>query len=218
MPRNRAYSESAQRHPEDRDDRSGPGMDLQGMLDALRAERAQAGLARESPLAELADEFFANNWDLFCNGLLKQIEIMRVVPEPSPAPRQFHFELDRPYKRKASANSPVELAPGPVRGLISYRPDLFEAPDVHHVMVQIDPRLGYLHPNCARHFGGMVCLGELPEYPYPLPLDMLIINHIYPILTYQNMTPSDSMDPEAAMYFALEAEAMDGLRPVPPLY
>lgn len=177
-----------------------------------------AGREPDSPLAELARDFFANNWAMFQETLLCKTTILRVVPEPCPAPRMFQFELDRPYKCKRSAATNVELMPGPIRGAISYRTDLFQHTEGIHVAVQIDPSLGYFHPNCARRRGSLICLGHLPPSPFPLPLDLLIENHIYPILTYQNMTPSDPLDRDASIYFAFESDAMEGLTPVPPLY
>ena len=172
---------------------------------------------RDSPLAELAREFFANNWAMFQTTLLCKTQILRVVPEPSAALRAFHFELDRPYKCKRSAAAGVELMPGPIRGLISYRTNLFQHPQGIHIAVQVDPHLNFFHPNCARG-RGLLCLGHLPPSPFPLPLDLLVENHVYPILTYQNMTPSDPLDRDAALYFAFEHDALDGLTPVPPLY
>jgi hypothetical protein len=172
----------------------------------------------DSPLALIAREFFANNWAECCDGLLQRTRLLRVIPEPSPAPRMFRFEIDRPYKRQFADDAPVELMPGPIRGTVHYRPDLFVNPDGPHIAVQIDPDLGFLHPNCSRQRGSIICLGALPENLFPFPLDMLIETRLYPILTYQDRQPSHPFDLQAAAYFALDPQAMDGLEPVEPLY
>lgn len=143
---------------------------------------------------------------------------MRVLPEHSPTPRMFRFEIDAPYKSKRGGDAPVELVPGPIRGTIHYRPDLFASPTLPHIAVQVDPDLAYFHPNCSRQRGSMICLGEIPVSEFPFPLDLLLQNHIYPILTYQNRRPAHPADLEAARYFALDEHAMDGLEPVRPLY
>jgi len=194
-------------------------LQLQRLLSDILANRpgAQVECEPDSPLNELAREFFANNWAMCQANLLCKTKILRVVPEPSAALRAFHFELDRPYKRRRSTAAAVELMPGPIRGIISYRTNLFQQPDGVHIAVQVDPQLDYFHPNCVRG-RGLICLGDLPSSPFPLPLDLLVENHIYPILTYQNMTPSDALDRDASIYFAFEPHALDGLTPVPPLY
>jgi hypothetical protein len=172
----------------------------------------------DTPLGMLTREFFANNWALCCEGLLGKTSIMRVFPEHSPAPRMYRFEIDAPYKSKRGAAAPVQLMPGPIRGTIHYRPNLFANPELPHIAVQVDPDLAYFHPNCSRQRGSMICLGELPPSQFPFPLDLLLENHIYPILTYQNRRPSHPADLEAARYFALDEHAMDGLEPAKPLY
>jgi len=172
----------------------------------------------DSPAGILACEFFANNWATCRDGLLQRTGRVRVIPEPSPAPRTFRFEIDRQFKSKRGLDAPVELLPGPVRGTIHYRPDLFVDPDGPHIAVQVDPHQGFFHPNCARHFGSLICIGELPANLFPFPLDILIETRLYPILSYQDRQPSHPFDLEAAAYFARDPQALHGLEPVEPLY
>jgi hypothetical protein len=186
-------------------------------LMAVVAE-AEALPADDSPLAMVAAEFFSNNWAEACDGLLQRTSVLRVYPECSAAPRAFRFELERPYKRKTGPEAPVELSPGPIHGLIRYRADLFSNPGPPYIAVQIDPALSFFHPNCSRQRGSLVCLGDLPDSLFPCPLDLLLETRLYPILTYQDRRPSHPFDMEAARYFALHPEAMEGLEPVEPLY
>lgn len=170
-----------------------------------------------TPLGKLTREFFRNNWETCRDGLLKRTQRIRVLPEPTPAPRTFRFEIVLPYKRKLSADAPVELMPGPIRGTVIYRPDLLANLDEPSVAVRLDASMAYLHPNHSRALG-FVCLGDTTEFQGPVPLDLLLANHLYPILSYQNRRPHHPADVEAARYFALDPEAMVGLDPVPPLY
>jgi hypothetical protein len=87
--------------------------------------------------------------------------------------------------------------------------------DLPAVAVLVERRLGFLHPNYSRRYG-ILCCGELPGGP--IPLDLLFENYIYGIITYQNRRPTDPADVEAARYFALEPDAMEGLENVEPLY
>jgi hypothetical protein len=187
-------------------------------LMAVVRQHEAALAADDSPLAIVAREFFANNWAECCDGLLQRTRCFRVHPEWSAAPQSFRFELDRPYKRKLSRESPVELCEGPIGGLIRYRADLFVQPNLPYIAVQIDPDLAFFHPNCSRQRGSLLCLGELPDALFPFPLDLLLETRLYPILTYQDRRPSHPFDLEAARYFALDDEAMVGLEPVAPLY
>ena len=107
--------------------------------------------------------------------------------------------------------------PGPIRGTIHYRSDLFVNRADVAIAVQLDLDQALAHPNVSRRHG-LVCLGELPATPYPFPLDQLIETILFPLLSYQSYTPSHAMDREAALYFALDPEALAGLQPVPPLY
>lgn len=172
----------------------------------------------DTPLGKLTREFFANNWRICCDGLLQRTTKIRVEPEPHPAPRMFRFQIATRYKRKVDSYSVVELMPGPVRGRILYRGDMFENPEPPTVAVLLDRDQAYFHPNYARR-QGVLCLGDEQNLPPgPLPLDVLLENHIYPILTYQNRRPAHPADIEAARYFALDPGAMVGLEPVDPLY
>jgi hypothetical protein len=155
---------------------------------------------------------------------LDRSSILRVYPEPSPAPRIFRYEIDRPYKRKAARSASVETMPGPIRGSIHYRADLLVDSSLPHIAVRVDPDLDLFHPNCLRARdssparGCLICLGELPNNPYPFPLDLLISTRVFPILSYADRRPANPLDWEAAEYFALDPNAMQGLEPVPPLY
>ena len=158
-------------------------------------------------------EFFFHNWSEARDGLLSRTSKIRVQPQASRAPRVFHFELDRPYKRKREDGG-VELAPGPLHGLICYHPDPFASvPGQTSVAMLIDPGLGLFHPNFSRVFVGQLCLGHLHGTPALAPL----LEHIWGILSYTNLTVSDPADREASAFFSVP-EARDGLPPAEPLY
>ena len=171
----------------------------------------------DTPIGMLTRQFFANNWLNCEEGLLRKTRRIRVRPEPSPAPRAFEFEIDCPYKRQRGPNAPVELVPGPVRGAVYYRPDVFANAEDPAIAVALDRDQSFLHPNYSRD-KGFICLGELPASPFPFPLDLLLENLVYPIVSYQHRRPVHPFDLEAARYFALDPEAMQGLEPAPPLY
>jgi hypothetical protein len=193
--------------------------DLQNLLEHLwrLAEFGPRMPEEDTPLGILTRQFFANNW-LNCEaGLLRKTNRIRVSPEQSPAPRAFKFEVDCNYKRQVSPKAPVELVPGPVRGTIYYRPDIFTNTEDPAIAVALDRDQSYLHPNYSRD-KGFICLGELPPSPYPFPLDLLLENLIYPIVSYQHRRPVHPFDVEAARYFARADDAMHGLEPAPPLY
>lgn len=197
-----------------------PEPDMQQLLEHLTRLLAQPDDLpdQETPLGRLTSDFLAGNWELCADGLLSRTKLIRVQPEYSPAPRVFHFEIDTPYKRKLGPDAPVELMPGPVRGAIHYRGDMFEQPDLPYVAVQMDPSLAFFHPNCSRQRGHMLCLGDIPLSLFPISLDLLLETRIYPIVTYQDRRPAHPLDIEAARYFALDPTAMDGLEPAAPLY
>ncbi len=169
----------------------------------------------DTPLGEMTREFLGNSWKTCRDGLLQRTERIRVVPEPMAAPRMFKFEMELPFKSKRGPDDPITLEPGPIRGMVIYRPDLLANLHLPSVAVRLDPALGYLHPNYSRQHN-LICLGDLP--PGPFPLDSLLENHIFPILSYQNRRPVHPADIEAAQYFALDPDAMSGLEPVMPLY
>lgn len=173
--------------------------------------------AEDTPIGMLTREFFANNWANCRRGLLRKTNRIRVAPEPSQAPRVFKFEIDCPYKRKQNLDAPVELIPGPVRGTIYLRPDIYINTEDPAIAVALDQDQSLFHPNYSRR-KGFICLGELPEKPFPFPLDLLLENLVFPIVSYQNRRPVHAFDEEAAAYFALDPEAMQGLESVEPLY
>ncbi len=195
--------------------------DLQEMLDRLaRLASVHDDLPDPStPLGMLTREFLRNTYDNCVAGLLSKTKRIRLIPEPAPTPRIFHFEMDLPYKRKLGPDSPVELMPGPIRGVIIYRPDMFANMHEPSVAVRLDPSMGYFHSNYSRKHG-LLCTGDTTEFSTggPVDLETLIANHLYPILSYQNRRPHHTADVEASRYFALDPEAMTGLEPVPPLY
>jgi hypothetical protein len=192
--------------------------DLERLLQAALAFARRDDVPEEDdPLGRLSREFFANNWAECCDGLLQRTGRIRVWPEPSPAPRAFRFEIDCAYKAKVG-DEPVELRPGPVRGQVMYRGDMFTNPDGPCVAVFLDRDQCYFHPNFNRE-RGILCLGDLNNLPPgPVPLERLLENHVFPIVSYQNRRPVHAADAEAARYFALEPSAMDGLESVEPLY
>ena len=190
------------------------------MLDLLARLSALRSLEDELPdestaIGRATHEFFANNWQQARDGLLAQTTKLRVQPQPSPAPRIFHFEAECTFKRKREPDALVELADGPLRGTIRYRPDLYTAPASEpSLTVFMDPAQRLFHPNFSRRHG-VLCVGDLPPGPFPLE-DLL--EHLYGILTYQNRSTSDPADIEAAEYFARDPDAMTGLETVEPLY
>ncbi|NUQ63742.1 MAG: hypothetical protein HUU20_14790 [Pirellulales bacterium] len=169
----------------------------------------------DSPTVELSRRFLVNTWETCRDGLLAKTKRIRVWPDSPIWPQAFRFEVDCPFKAKAGLDASVELRPGPVRGTVFYRHDLYANLRVPSVGVALDPSLDYFHPNFSVRYN-LICLGELPRGPFPL--DCLLENHLYPILTYQNRRPSHPANFEAAQYFALDPEAMVGLEPVEPLY
>jgi hypothetical protein len=169
----------------------------------------------DTPLGKITREFFEHNWADCKHGLLARTTRIRVEPGHPVWPALFRFEMDLPYKRKLGPQAPVELQPGPISGLIIYRPDLFSHLDQPAVAVRLDETPGFLHPNYSRAHR-LLCLGEIPNGAFPL--DALLETHLFPILSYQNRRPSHAADHESAMYFALDPLAMVGLEPVDPLY
>ena len=170
-----------------------------------------------TPLGRQTREFLTNSWETCRDGLLTKTTRIRVRPEPMPVPRRFQFEMDLPYKQKRGADAAVLLMPGPISGMVIYRPDLLANLHEPGVAVRLDPSQGLLHPNFSREMG-LVCLGDTTEFQGPIPLDVLLANHLYPVLSYQNRRPHHPADIEAARYFALDPAAMTGLEPVAPLY
>jgi hypothetical protein len=193
--------------------------DLQALLDRLaRGAASHDDLPDpQTPLGMLTREFLVNTYNNCVDGLLSKTTRIRVIPEPAATPRIFHFEMDLPYKRKRGPDAAVELMPGPIRGAIIYRPDMFSNLHEPSVAVRLDPSMSYFHCNYSR-VHNIVCIGDTTEFRGPIDLEVLLENHLYPILSYQNRRPHHTADVEASQYFALHEDAMDGLEPVPPLY
>ena len=193
--------------------------DLQDLLDRMARLAANHDDLPDpdTPLGMLTREFLVNTYENALAGLLSKTKRIRVIPEPAPTPRIFHFEMDLPYKRKFGPDAPVELMPGPIRGAIIYRPDMFANLLEPSVAVRLDPSLGYFHSNYSRRHN-LVCLGDTTEFRGPIDLEILLESHLYPILSYQNRRPHHTADVEASQYFAFHDDAMNGLEPVPQLY
>jgi hypothetical protein len=172
------------------------------------------------PLPDLSDpvgpavrSFFSNNWRSAREGLLARTTVVRVTPLPPEGPRVFCFEIDRPYKRKL-ASGQVVLDEGPIEGLISYQSTVLNPPaGVHPILVFVTSE-GFYHPNFGRQHS-VLCLGDLPRGPFPLDA---LVEHVYGIVTYQNVDVHHALDREAASYFARDPLAFEGLDDVPTLY
>lgn len=171
-------------------------------------------LDEDTPLARATIEFLTNNWIQAQSGLLAKTKKIEVHPESLPAPRVFNFQMFCPYKRKEFSEAPIELFPGPLRGKIYYRFDLLSpSDDAPAVVVAIEDR-SFFHPNFSRRHG-LLCIGHWP--PGPIMLEDLL-QHIYRIVTYQNLRVMHPADGEAATFFATDPDAMRGLEEVKPLY
>jgi len=169
--------------------------------------------AEDTPLGRLTRETLRNQWEQARDGLLARTRRIRVSPQGGPAPRLFRFEIDRPYKRRRAGDGAIEAASGPVRGWIHYRADLHVAPpDEPMVMILLDRDQGFFHPNCR---DGLLCHGRLPPGPFPLEA---LLEHLYGIVSYQNVNGEEPLDAEAAEYFRSHPSAFDGLLPVEPLH
>ncbi len=166
-----------------------------------------------TPEGQATRAFFAHNWEEAREGLLSRTHQVRVRPLPGAGPRSFAFEFDRPYKCKRPEGM-VELAPGPVTGTILYRPNILTPePGSRSVVVFLDsPR--FYHPNFSRTHG-VLCMGDIPPGPFPLEA---LIEHVYSIVSYQNMDLTDPADREAVRYFGTDTDALEGLTDVQPLY
>ncbi len=166
-----------------------------------------------TPEGQATRAFFAHNWEEAREGLLSRTRQVRVRPLPGAGPRSFAFEFDRPYKCKRPEGM-VELAPGPVTGTILYRPNILTPePGSRSVVVFLDsPR--FYHPNFSRTHG-VLCMGDIPPGPFPLEA---LIEHVYSIVSYQNMDLTDPADREAVRYFGTDPDALEGLTDVEPLY
>jgi hypothetical protein len=168
----------------------------------------------DTPVVKAGKEFFSNSWTQACDGLLSKTKKIAVEPELSPYPRVFHMHIFCSYKRKEGLLEPVELVQGPIRGTIYYRPDILSPGDDSPAVAVALQDHGFFHPNFSRRHG-LLCLGDLPAGPIALEN---LLEHVYRIVTYQNLRVTDPADAEAAVYFATDPEAMVGLEKVEPLY
>jgi hypothetical protein len=176
-------------------------------------------LALEDPLPDPDTEvgrearaFFEQSWADARDGLLARTGRLSIVPASLPAPRLFHWTIERPFKRWKQGGG-VELAPGPIRGTIHYRGDALVAPpDEPTILVRVDPDLGFVHPN-ADPVTSLICHGLSGL----LPLEPLAL-HVHGIVAYQNMGLASALSRAAAEYFLRDPRAMDGLEPVEPLF
>ncbi len=167
----------------------------------------------DAPITQLAAEFFAGNWDA-AQPLLSGAPKLRIEPH-LPARRVLDFTLAIPYLRQHRPGEGVDVAAGPLRGTIVYRADPFEAGlDQPSVCVLIGRDTGLLHPNYSRLFG-ILCLGALPRGPMQLTT---LLEHIYSILTYANVSTVDPADHDAAEWFAEGREALAALPAATPLW
>lgn len=191
-------------------------LDIQSLLEQVaRVMRNTDDLPpANTPVGKYSREFFRNTWTTCQEGLLSKTRRIRVTPEGD-VPRMFHFEMDLPYRQRFPHSTQTNLLPGPIRGVVMYRPDLMSNLHEPSIAVRLDQSMGYFHPNFSRR-RALVCLGDLP--PGPFPLDVLLEHHLFPILSYQNRHPVDPADGEAARYFATDPGAMTGLDVVTPLY
>lgn len=191
------------------------------MASLTQASRRSELFEEDTPVARVTRQFFSNTWRAAKEGWLSRTRMIEVIPELSAAPRVFHFTLHRPYKRRRAGQAAVALVPGPICGIIYYREDLFLQDDdeVPTVAVVLHDR-ALLHPNFSRRHG-LLCLGAWGAsgggLAGPIALSSLL-EHVYRILSYQNMSLFHPADKEAADYFIDNPTAMEGLRPVPPLY
>ena len=161
---------------------------------------------------ELIRRFLGESWREARDGLLARTETIRILPLPSETPACFRFEIHRPFKRKTSRGAAVELVKGPLFGTILYRRDQL-AREGSSIAVFLDPEQAFFHPNACRRTG-VLCVGDLPPF---FPLEATL-EHIFGIISYQNRAPDEPLDFEAARYFALDPDCMEGLEPVEPLY
>jgi len=171
--------------------------------------------ASDDPADRLAREFFEQSWIEARDGLLARSPILRVAPldGSTSAPSAFRFELSVRYKRRG-AGGRVELAPGPLRGVVLYHADPFHRRESDPgVVVLVDQEHRLLHPNYGSG-SGVLCTGTLPA---ALPLAPLL-EHVHRILTYQNVSVDDPADRDAARWFREDPTAREGLEPVPFLY
>jgi len=165
---------------------------------------------------EVAAAFFANNFREAEENLLSKTTKLRVWPLGFP-PRNFRFELDRPYLRQEVPGGPIKLQDGPISGQIVYRRDLFAAsqpPDIPTVAVVLDGNMRMFHPNVSLT-EGFVC-AHLPAGVVSLETLLPALIAIFAYSVYRCSSP---LNREAAALFAARAEAvLRDLPPMEPLY
>jgi hypothetical protein len=164
------------------------------------------------PEGRAVREFLTHNW-ADARELLATTDIIRVEPLPPEGPRSFGFIIDRPYRRREPSGE-ITVDPGPITGIICYHASVLRPPRDSRSVVVFVTCPGFYHPNFGRK-QMVLCLGDLPRQPLQLGT---LIQHIYGIVAYQNLSFTSPLDPEAARYFATNPAAFSGLRPVSPIY
>jgi len=170
--------------------------------------------AAPAPHQTVAREFFANTWRDARDGLLSRTERLRVEAAPGPAPRSFHFSMDLPYLRQAHPDDEVEVAPGPLTGTITYRPDVMVAAAGEPVLYVTVANSDWCHPNYSRTHGWF-CTGQLP--PGPIDLET-VLEILYVFASYQSYSVEDPADRESAELLAARPELLDALGEPAPLW
>lgn len=165
------------------------------------------------PVGAAVREFFKNNWQRAREGLLSKTDLIRVEPQPPEGPRSFSFEMDLPYKRKL-ASGEVVLEAGPIRGALGYHVSVLGPPLDSRSIVAFIMSAGFFHPNFSRA-QRVLCLGDLPRRPFQLDR---LLEHLWGILSYQNLGLTDLLDVDAARYFATDPHAYEGIDAPPALY
>lgn len=150
-----------------------------------------------TPLDAAARAFLEHSWLRARDGLLARSRIVRCVPVAGDPPTTFRYGIRTRWPRRTPAG--VEIVRGELTGRIRFARDPFRLePGEAQVLVTVDPECGLFHPNHQRH-SGWLCVGTLGGEPYELgPL----LEHVYAILTFQNVDPSDPADAEAARWWA----------------
>jgi len=206
--------------PDNRTNMNGPLGDNESMAERIRRhfdliEELDDLWQPNGAHASATHARFRENWDQARNGVLAKTEKIFITPASLPCPRRFRFKLHTVYKRKRNHLAPIELVSDPVKGTIHYHPDPFgAAPEEPLVLVQLDGGQAVFHPNISRQYG-IVCLGTLPPGHPDLSL---VVELLYGILNYSNMSLSDPADIGAARYFANDPDARTGLPSPQPLY
>jgi len=183
---------------------------LQQALEAIGAAQP-----RDESMRDVVLDFCRNSFRECEHGLLAKTSRVRVEPDAAPRPHRFRFEIDVPFLSRRAPEEPARVEPGPVRGWIAYRLDLFESDFVPPVIVRLDRDLHVWHPHV--HPGiGLLCTGRMPQGG--VPLASVIEHWIYPILTGQQIDVRDPLNPFAAADWVNDRETRESLPPPAPLY